>query len=139
MVEIDIHYDGQLHCNAQHGPSSTRLATDAPADNQGKGESFSPTDLVATALGTCMLTTMGIVAGRKGYRIDGIDARIEKHMSKQPPRRIERLPVRMRVPPEVASALDAEARRALEHAARTCPVALSLQPAIEVALEIAWG
>ena len=62
MVQISIDYDGKFHCNATHGPSGAPLATDAPLDNQGKGEAFSPTDLVATALGTCIATTMAIVA-----------------------------------------------------------------------------
>ena len=64
MVSISIEYTGKLHCNAIHGPSGSELATDAPTDNQGKGEAFSPTDLVATALGTCIATTMAIVAER---------------------------------------------------------------------------
>jgi putative redox protein len=139
VVEIEIHYAQELHCAAVHGPSARRLETDAPVDNQGKGGSFSPTDLVATALGTCMLTTMGIVARRKGWNVDGLDARVQKHMTQEPPRRIARLPVQIRVPGSIASALDAEARRELEHAARTCPVALSLHPAIEVAIDFDWG
>ena len=66
MVNISIRYDGDLHCSARHGPSDSKLATDAPTDNRGKGEAFSPTDLVATALGTCMSTTMGIKAEELG-------------------------------------------------------------------------
>jgi putative redox protein len=139
VVQIDVHYDGELRCRAEHGPSSTKLSTDAPVDNMGKGESFSPTDLFATSLGTCMLTMMGIVARRKGWNIDGIDAVVHKHMSNEQPRRVVRLPVRIRVPQAVAQKLDADARAELEHTARTCPVALSINPAIEVALEIAWG
>src|SRR5512143_3893504 len=105
MVEIYVRYEGQLRCSAKHGPSSTTLATDAPADNQGKGESFSPTDLVAAALATCMLTTIGIRANKHGWGVDGIEAQIEKHMTKELPRRIERLPVRFSVPAAVARAL----------------------------------
>jgi len=139
VVQIDVYYDGELRCRAEHGPSSTKLATDAPVDNMGKGESFSPTDLFATSLGTCMVTTMGMVAKRKGWNIDGIEAVVHKHMSHEPPRRVARLPVSIRVPQSVAKVLDAAARTELENAARTCPVALSLNPAIEVPLEISWG
>ena len=138
MVDIYIRYDGRLHCTARHGPSSAALATDAPVDNQGKGESFSPTDLVATALGTCMLTTIGILAKRKGWNVDGLELHVQKQMTKQPPRRIERMPIAVSVPPTVAGALDAEAKREIEHAARTCPVALSVHPSVEVALSFAW-
>ncbi|MFI5307538.1 MAG: OsmC family protein [Polyangiales bacterium] len=139
MVEIDVHYDTELRCRAEHGPSHTRLATDAPVDNQGRGESFSPTDLLATSLGTCMLTTMGIVARRKGWNVDGLDARVHKHMSREPPRRVARLPVQIRAPQAVGRALDAAARAELEQAARTCPVALSLNPSIEITITVDWG
>ena len=64
MVKLTSTYEGQLRCRAVHGPSGTQLVTDAPVDNHGKGESFSPTDLVATGLGVCMMTVMGIVAAR---------------------------------------------------------------------------
>ena len=138
MVDIFMRYEGDLRCEARHAPSGRALATDAPLDNQGKGASFSPTDLVATALGTCMLTTMGIIARRKGWNIDGLELHIQKHMTKQPPRKVERLPVAFRVPPAVASQLDASARAELEHTARTCPVALSLHDSIEVTLSFDW-
>jgi organic hydroperoxide reductase OsmC/OhrA len=72
LVQIQIRYEGDLRCASVHGPSGTELSTDAPVDNQGRGESFSPTDLVATALGTCMLTTMGIVAKRHGLKQTGV-------------------------------------------------------------------
>src|SRR5690348_3988504 len=98
MVEITATYEGQLHCNAKHGPSGSTLSTDAPKDNMGKGESFSPTDLVATALGTCMLTTMGIVAQRHNLDMTGATVRVEKHMTTSGPRKIARLPVEIRIP-----------------------------------------
>ena len=79
MVEITVNYEGQLRCRAVHGPSQNELITDAPADNMGKGEAFSPTDLVATALATCILTTIGIVAQRKGIEIKSMCAHVEAH------------------------------------------------------------
>ena len=138
MVRIEIRYEGQLRCHATHTPSSTTLRTDAPVDNQGTGASFSPTDLVAGAIGTCMATTMGIVARRNGWHIDGIVLSVDKHMTRQPPRRIERLDVVFVVPLDVAAGLDARARQELEHTARTCPVALSLHDAVQVDLRFDW-
>jgi putative redox protein len=138
MVDIYMRYDGGLHCNATHGPSSVQLATDAPRDNEGKGESFSPTDLLATSLGTCMLTTMAIAARRKGWNVDGIELHVKKEMTKQPPRRVERLIARFTVPAAIAGALDAEAKRELEHIAQTCPVALSLHQTVAVDASFDW-
>ena len=138
MVDIYMRYEGELHCSAKHGPSSSELATDAPRDNQGKGEAFSPTDLVATALGTCMLTTMGIAARRKGWSIDGIELHVQKEMTKEPPRRIRRLGARFTVPEGVAQALDLGAKQELEHTARTCPVALSIHDNVEVDVAFDW-
>jgi putative redox protein len=135
MVQIDVRYEGGLRCHAVHGPSGRELATDAPVDNHGRGESFSPTDLVATALGTCMATIMGIVADRNGWNIDGTSMRIAKEMTSEAPRRIRRLTVEI----ESSAALDAESRRTLEEAAHTCPVRLSILPAIEVPVEFRWG
>lgn len=138
MVDIYMRYDGGLHSTATHGPSSVQLATDAPRDNHGKGESFSPTDLLATALGTCMLTTMAIAARGKSWNVDGIELHVKKVMTKQPPRRVERLVARFTVPAEIARALDADARDQLEHIARTCPVALSLHQTVEVDASFDW-
>ncbi|HEY2574501.1 MAG TPA: OsmC family protein, partial [Verrucomicrobiaceae bacterium] len=117
MVEITSDYKGQLRCVAVHGPSENQLITDAPADNMGKGEAFSPTDLVATALATCMLTTIGIVAQRKGLTVPGMRARIEKHMSADAPRRIVRLPVQL----WISLPADHPERALLERTAETCP------------------
>jgi putative redox protein len=138
MVEQRAHYEGQLHCTVKHGPSGWTLETDAPTDNMGKGESFSPTDLVGTALGTCALTTMGLVAGRKGWNVAGIDLRVEKHMTTELPRKVRRLVLQFTVPAGVSAALDAEARSQLEHSARHCPVALSLNPDIDLEMQFGW-
>jgi putative redox protein len=135
MVKIDVTYEGELHCSAVHGPSGRTLETDAPVDNHGRGESFSPTDLVATALGTCMATIMGIVADRNGWNIAGTSMHITKEMTAEGPRRIRRLGVVVDSP----ATLDGEARRTLEEAAHTCPVRLSILPAIDVPVEFRWN
>src|SRR5260370_815735 len=98
MVEMDITYEGNLRCKATHGPSQTTLLTDPPVDNMGRGESFSPTDLVATALGTCMLTTMAINAQRLSIDLTGASARVQKEMTAQPTRRIGQQTVEITVP-----------------------------------------
>jgi putative redox protein len=135
MVRIDAVYEGDLHTSCHHLPSAAVLSTDAPVDNQGRGESFSPTDLLTTALGTCMLTVMGIVARREGWALDGARARVEKHMVADPVRRVGRLVLRFALP----GGLDDEARKTLEHTARTCPVKQSIHPEIETELEFGWG
>jgi putative redox protein len=135
MVSIQIEYQGELHCKATHGPSGVELATDAPKDNQGRGESFSPTDLVATALGSCMLTIVGIAARTLNIDISGATATVEKEMTATPPRRIARLAVRIRVPHEPS----AEDREKLERAAHTCPVHKSLHPDVQIPIEFTWG
>ena len=135
MVSSQIEYQGDLHCKATHGPSGAELLTDAPKDNQGRGESFSPTDLVATALGTCMLTIMGIAARTLNIEIAGATATVEKEMTAAPPRRIQRLAVRIHVP-HSPSLID---REKLERAAHTCPVHKSLHPEVEIPLEFVGG
>jgi putative redox protein len=135
MVEIQIRYEGGLRTRAVHGPSSASLHTDAPLDNHGKGESFSPTDLVATALGSCMLTVMGIVAERHGWKIEGSRVRVVKHMLSAPVRRIGKLEVFL----SMAGEHDARTRETLERAALTCPVHQSLLPAIEIPVAFEWG
>jgi putative redox protein len=135
MVEITATYDGQLRCTSKHGPSNSKLFTDAPKDNMGRGEAFSPTDLVATALGTCILTTMGIVAQRHNLDLSGSTVRVEKHMSAAGPRRIVRLPVEIHVPHTFSE----EDRQRLENAAHTCPVNKSISSEIEAPLNFKWG
>lgn len=134
MVTITARYEGDLCCTAVHGPSTATLQTDAPADNEGLGRYFSPTDLVATALGTCILTTMGIVARRRGIRLDGASVRVEKHMADNP-RRIGRLPVELTVP----GAFDDAQRKILERAAHGCPVHRSLHADIDATITIVWA
>ena len=135
MVSIKLEYEGDLHCKATHGPSGTVLSTDAPTDNQGRGESFSPTDLVATALGSCMLTVMGIQARTLGIDISGTTATVTKEMTTAPPRRIQRLAVTIHVPRPVS----ADNRLKLQRAAHTCPVHQSLHPDVEKPVEFTWS
>src|SRR3954451_11522980 len=111
MVEISTTYQGQLRCTAVHGPSGNQLTTDAPKDNMGKGEAFSPTDLVATALATCVLTTMGIVAQRNNLDMTGATAKVTKEMVTTPPRRIGRLALTVRMPVKLSE----EDQRRLEN------------------------
>lgn len=135
MVTIQVEYQGDLHCKAAHGPSRAEISTDAPTDNQGRGESFSPTDLVATALGSCMLTVMGILARTLKIDIAGATATVEKEMSGAAPRRIQSLAVKIHIP----HALSSEDRLKLERAALTCPVHKSLHPDIQIPIEFVWG
>lgn len=135
MVQIDITYQGELRCQSTHTPSGTKVLTDAPVDNMGKGQSFSPTDMVATALGTCMLTTMGIVAQRKNIDISGATVSVTKEMVADPLRRIGRLAVTIHIPHEP----NEDDRRRLEHAAHSCPVAKSLGANVEQPVTFKWG
>ncbi len=134
MVEIHATYEGNLRCSATHGPSGSTLETDAPVDNHGKGERFSPTDLAATSLGTCMMTIMGIYAERNGIDLTGTKARILKEMTTDLPRRIARLTVELSIPLPA----DHPKREAIERAAMGCPVFLSLHPEIEKAVDFRW-
>ena len=132
MVTINLSYPGDLRVQAKHGPSGVELCTDAPIDNQGKGESFSPTDLLATALGSCMLTIMGISARDKSIPLEGTRAIVEKHMSEDEPRRVSALDVRIEIPHR----LDSRAMLIMRKAAETCPVAQSISPDILLRLEL---
>jgi putative redox protein len=134
MVQIDATYEGDLCCTAIHGPSAAKLQTDAPKDNEGLGRYFSPTDLVATALATCILTTMGIVARRNGIDLRRATARVEKHMNANP-RRIGRLPVQV----VVRGTFTPDQRSRLEAAAHSCPVHKSLHPDIDAPIAIEWA
>lgn len=135
MVAIQLEYQGDLHCRAVHGPSGSILTTDAPKDNQGRGESFSPTDLVATALGSCILTVMGITARSLKIDIAGTTATVEKEMVNAPVRMIQRLSVKVHVPHPVSEVH----RQTLEKAAHTCLVHQSLHPDVQKPIEFTWG
>lgn len=126
MVPLSILYRGELRCGAVHGPSGAAFDTDAPRDNMGRGESFSPTDLVAAALGSCMITTIGIAAkkGTLPVTLDGTRVEVEKHMSADTPRRIARLVVRLTFPPGIPAVHHARIRETGDQ----CPVAKSLHP-----------
>jgi putative redox protein len=134
MVNVSIRYDGSLHCSATHGPSQAKIATDAPADNQGKGEAFSPTDLVATALGTCITTTMGLRAKERGVDLRGMTVSVQKEMSKDAPRRIVALPSEVHIPLPA----DCPEREVLEQAALNCPVHKSLPAEIDRPTKFFW-
>jgi putative redox protein len=135
MVTIQIQYQGDLRCEAVHEPSGTHLNTDAPKDNMGKGESFSPSDLVATALGTCMLTIMGIAARSLQVDLIGTRVTVQKEMVATPLRRIGKLAVKIAVPTKLTD----EQKQKLEQAALTCPVHKSLHPDIQTPVEFVWA
>ena len=134
MVDIRIDYEGQLRCCAQHMPSSTKLETDAPVDNQGRGESFSPTDLVATALGTCMATIIGITAQHRNIDVRGMRVSVQKEMSDDLPRRIGRLVVEIFMPLSETH----PDKKIFQSAALSCPVQHSINPEIQVDLSWHW-
>lgn len=129
MVQMKIIYQGEKHCELTHGPSQSKIETDAPKDNQGKGERFSPTDLVGAALGSCILTTMDIITTREGLNVDlrSSSAVVEKVMSASP-RKIESLRVKITLP----SSLTPELRKRMEDIAHSCPVHLSLHPDVKI-------
>ena len=126
-VTITVSYLGDLHCEATHEPSGGRLVTDAPVDNGGKGDTFSPTDLTATGLGTCLMTIMGLVAKRHDWDLTGTRVRVVKEMTAVPVRRIG------------AGSRGIRLRVLLERAADTCPVRQSLHPDVKVTMVFEWG
>jgi putative redox protein len=135
-VEMDIEYEGQLHCRATHGLSGQTLSTDAPLDNGGKGEAFSPTDLVGVALGTCVLTLMGIAAQRQNLDITGTRVHAVKEMAATPLRRVGSITMTVTLPK--GSAYSEADRKRLEHAARTCPVKESLHPDVNIEMKFVY-
>jgi len=134
MVKMSGSYQGELRCRSKHGPSGSVLFTNAPTDNGGKGDAFSPTDLVAMALATCIATTMGAVARERGLDLKGLTYELTKEMAEDAPRRIARVAISMSVPlrrtPELAEAFD--------KVIKTCPVQQSLQPSVQVPVTLHW-
>ncbi|MBY0347561.1 MAG: OsmC family peroxiredoxin [Hydrotalea flava] len=129
-------YKGNLRTELTHLQSGTLIENDAPTDNQGKGERFSPTDLVATALGSCMITTMGIKANTMNIDLTGTKAEITKIM-KSDPRRIGKIITHIIFPTSLQQ-LDEKQKQILENTARTCPVARSLHPDLETDIQFTW-
>ena len=132
MKQMEVKYLGDLRTQGTHLKSGIQIITDAPLDNNGKGEAYSPTDLVAAALASCMITIMGIQANKNGWNITGVKAEVEKIMSANP-RKISGVRVKLFFP--ASTPTDKEARGVLENAALTCPVALSLNTDIRQEIE----
>jgi putative redox protein len=130
MTVVRCRYEGGLRTRAVHEASGAQLITDAPLDNHGRGEAFSPTDLVGTALVSCILTIMGILAERHGIALEGAEARVEKRMTSSADRRIEALEVWVSLPAE----LDDRQRALLQRAGETCPVKRSLAGCVPMTL-----
>ena len=136
MPTVKTSYLGDLRTNSTHLQSKNQLITDAPTDNMGKGEAFSPTDLLATATGTCILTTMAIVAQRDGIELSNSVVEVTKIMTQTPPRRIARLEINLKMKANVV--LNDEQIKKLENTAHKCPVSLSLHPDVEQVLMFEW-
>jgi uncharacterized OsmC-like protein len=134
MVKMTALYEGEKHCEITHGPSQSKIGTDAPKDNNGKGELFSPTDLVGAAMGSCILTTMAIMAEKDGVNLKGSYTTIAKEMIPNP-RRIGKLPIQIFLPKNI----ETDYRKKLENAAMTCPVKKSLHPDVEVPIEFYYS
>lgn len=128
-----VTYKGNLRTVSQHIKSGNEFITDAPTDNNGKGEAFSPTDTVATGLASCMLTVMGIKAGQMDVNMEGTTAEVTKTMASNP-RRISKIEVKISLPFEA----DDKTKKILENTANTCPVHYSLHPDIEKIVEFDW-
>ena len=133
MVKSAAVYTGEKHCELVHEPSGSRIETDAPKDNQGRGERFSPTDLMGAALTSCILTTMAIVAERDGVSLVGARAEVEKEMITDPVRRVGALRVRVTLP----AGIPPDYRKKLENAAQACPVKRSLHPELQTPISFA--
>jgi uncharacterized OsmC-like protein len=135
MATIKTLYTGNLRTEATHVASGNTIITDAPTDNNGKGEAFSPTDLTCASLGSCMMTIMGIAAEREGIKLEGTRMEITKIMGANP-RRISKVKVDVVLTSQ--EALSEVQKEKLQRAAITCPVALSLHPDIEQEVNFSW-
>ena len=130
-----VRYQGSLRTTATHHRSGQTLITDAPIDNQGKGEAFSPTDLCATSLASCILTIMGIRARDAGIDMTGAEAALEKVMVNDPDRRIGSILIQITMP---AHDFSPEQRQLLTEASQACPVCRSLSPAVQISVDLHW-
>ena len=130
-----VKYLGKLRTESIHLKSGEQLISDAPTDNRGRGEAFSPTDLCATSLASCMITIMGIKANDMGFDLPEINAEVTKVMASDP-RRIHRIEIIMNIPAHPS--IDGPTKSLLEKAGRNCPVAVSLHPDIEQAVQFNW-
>lgn len=128
-------YEGDLRTTCTHLRSTSSFETDAPVDNNGKGERFSPTDLLATSLATCMITVMGIKARTMGFDLYGVKVEVEKIM-KADPRRVGGINLTIYIPDDLKD-IDERTKQILKHTGDTCPVMKSIHPEIEVAID--WG
>ncbi len=136
MPTSKIVYLGELRTQATHLQSNETIITDAPVDNNGKGEAFSPTDLAATSLGSCAMTIMGIMAKREGVDFSGSEIEVTKIMSAEAPRKIAKVIVDFTM--KTPEALSEEVQAKYVRAAHTCPVSLSLHPEIEQVFNFSW-
>lgn len=134
-MTASLEYNGALRCSAVHIQSTTNIETDAPTDNRGKGERFSPTDLTCVSLASCLLTTMAMKATDMGVEIAGAQADVQKYMSKEPPRRIVRIDVTVRMP---KLDIGEKEKAILEATGNACPVARSLHPEVEQVIKYDW-
>jgi uncharacterized OsmC-like protein len=130
-----VEYKGELRTVCTHLRSGNSFETDAPVDNNGKGERFSPTDLMATSLATCMITVMGIKARTMGFDLNGIKIEVEKIM-KSEPRRVGGINLFFHIPDDLKS-VDDKTKQILKHTGNTCPVWLSIHP--EIKINVDWG
>ena len=133
MPTITTTYLGELRTEPVHVQSGTHIITDAPVDNQGKGEAFSPTDLMSASLTSCMITIMGITSRTHGIDIDGLTADTTKIMAANP-RRVAEIQISLKFPKTYTE----KEQKILEHAALTCPVYLSLHPDLVKTVDFGW-
>lgn len=134
MVKMAGKYTGEKHCQLTHGPSGLEISTDAPVDNHGKGESFSPTDLLSVSLGACMTTVMAIQAEKEGISLKGLRFEVRKEMTSQAPRKVEKIAVELWMPEGITESWQLK----LIQIAETCPVKLSLHPDVKIELHFHW-
>ena len=134
-MAVDMTYEGDLRCRIVHGPSGDVILTDAPPDHEGRGESFSPTDLLAASLGSCILSVMATAARVQNVPFEGASARVEKTMRKKPTHRVVAMAVTIRMP----RAPEPLIRTKLERAAATCPVKHALSKDLAVSVAFVWG